>query len=629
LRRAPIIGLLLVAVRAAALAWRWWRGQIAEQSWPMAVLSTVIDGLIFSSGALSSGAVSSGAADGGRRMVAQFLTNFLLSYMVLFVFPLQRSLIVAPWCLICYALTTFCGPFGESASASAVRSIALLAVGLCLNVIARAEVNRSKWKAFLVMEDQKKQVLKEKVLRCQAEFKSETLQPGFRFVSSCDASSYLDRSANKEPVDVNADLEKGPQVSTCAHPSARQAPSLCSAPTVLLNYTSERIAPHTTPSEPSDCHAMDCLPPDALVWVEGEALPWRLEEVQPGQRVRCFDRLSGQVKHAAVQEVKTETGMVEWTTVALADGTVLDLTADHPMQPVGADVSQGGLAARPFGSEHAVVRAAALRPGVDHLLALKVEPVPVQSVQTSVEDRKRVFLTVQQPERHAIFVARATPESGGPTQPVAVESACMGREEVQWRFGESKTFMEVSTVSTAPRRPASAPPSLRGRSSLPSETPLAEEAEKVGPGLSMPMAREASGSTAPRGCNGESAARGRHEGSTISTISSRSSGGVAKVTLGMIKPSEVRLSDMMAVHAAGLPSRGSQAHAAGNCKVCVFENVHQYYGKKPCFKGAFCERCHFDHVHYRRLKRDGKNPQGVDQCTPTSDLIAPSVICAL
>jgi len=146
----------------------------------------------------------------------------------------------------------------------------------------------------------------------------------------------------------------------------------------------------------------------------------------------------------------------EWTKVSLADGTVLEVTADHLLKPVSEDGQDYG----PF--QGALSPAAGLRPGRDSLLVLKAVPVPVQSVERcSQKFDSRISLTVNQPERHSIFIGPPG-QCGGMPQTVAVESADAVISNVQMVVDH--TFLSVDDTDESShkrRRTRSAPAILR------------------------------------------------------------------------------------------------------------------------------------------------------------------------
>jgi len=154
----------------------------------------------------------------------------------------------------------------------------------------------------------------------------------------------------------------------------------------------------------------DCLPFDALVWVEGQALPQCVCDVQTGQKVLCHDNIVGNLKFVSLLQAETKANSeIEWVRVTLADGTTMRMTSDHLMlsqahQKEGLD----------FGVvDTGPVRAADLKPGIDSVMVLRVMPVDVENVEAGLKSddcgTQRTSIVVQQPERHSIFVASSGP----------------------------------------------------------------------------------------------------------------------------------------------------------------------------------------------------------------------------
>lgn len=376
---------------------------------------------------------------------------------------------------------------------------------------------------------------------------------------------------------------------------AQSAPSVCMMPIPEGKINAKKEG---------TCVDGDCLPPDALVWIEGEAKPRALGEVVPGQKILCYDRLGGNMKHAVVREISQESGVSNWTEVRLEDGTVLNMTADHPVRPT-SDVSGGG----PFSGARAAIGAASLQPGVDHLFVLKVVPVVVKQVTTKSVDSSRVYVTIQQPERHSLFVAN----KGGPpgtTAALAVESSDAYRRDAL-NLPVRNTFLHFPDDSSyVQAHPASAPASLHGRS-------LAGSSVR---GTSLPGTMT-------------------DQDSTISMASMASDRDALVVLGGPLAPdwdsdvvigakpvglaSMMSLKDFRGIKASGWRSIGSVGHSADECNACLFENRRQHFAFKPCYKGVLCERCHEDHDVYkkwkgRRLQQQKVLPSADDGPTPIS-----------
>jgi len=162
-----------------------------------------------------------------------------------------------------------------------------------------------------------------------------------------------------------------------------------------------------------------------------------------GDRVLCFDKLGQSLKHASITKAQTIAGQAEWLTVTLQDNTKLAMTADHPMRPLSAH-TDGQMQ-----SLEQNVCAQELQPGHHHLLALKVVPVLVTDVRSSGSCESRVSLSVQQPERHTIFVAAAD-QATGSVQSMAVAS-CTPFTPI--RMCNRRTFIDIIDTEAAHEDP--------------------------------------------------------------------------------------------------------------------------------------------------------------------------------
>ncbi|CAE8593577.1 unnamed protein product, partial [Polarella glacialis] len=162
-----------------------------------------------------------------------------------------------------------------------------------------------------------------------------------------------------------------------------------------------------------DCPTGDCLPPDTQVWLQGCPFPQQVSQVKAGQQVLCHDLMTGTLKYTEVRSAETLVGDVAWVTVSMEDGTEMMMTANHPLTPLSRNEDCTNVRSL---VERRVVRAADLDMEADHLAVLKLVPVRVVSVVSSVplvngqplEDQaaqNRVALTLRQPERNSIFVA--------------------------------------------------------------------------------------------------------------------------------------------------------------------------------------------------------------------------------
>lgn len=355
----------------------------------------------------------------------------------------------------------------------------------------------------------------------------------------------------------------------------------------------------------------DCLPSNGLVWIAGKSCPQPLASLQAGDAVLSFDRLSGSIKYVKAAHVKLLTDCTEWVTVHLEDGTVLDLTCDHPVTP---HVQGHSPAAEP-------VAAGELRPGPggDRLSVLKIMAIPVSRLEKRPETRPRMAVTLLQPDRHALFVATPGhngihPDLGG----VVVDSAGADNHG-RVRLGCRRTFVHVSdddddnleNEEVRRERASSAPPCV---------------AEYFTVGVTEVDPERSGPQRIRRGRSSE-----EPSSSTSGTMSSRissSSGGAPRVVLTSgrfafartrdapghhipFEPNDLvpndpelpaSLQTILRTQEAGWPSMGSAAHGQGICKPCAFENSRQFLASgKPCYKGVLCDHCHAHHPEDQRL----------------------------
>jgi len=240
-------------------------------------------------------------------------------------------------------------------------------------------------------------------------------------------------------------------------------------------------------------------------------------------------------------------------------------------------------------------------------MVLKMQPVKVLSVAPTADRAnvgagigRRVALTLQQPDRHEVFVAPSAGSSARQTMAtVAVGSAdvvaprkddprAAGMKSRAFGLTVKRTFIDFDDEDDSRpfARSSSCPPEMHATTRA--------KGVKFAPGSG---ALSASGPPRLRRVASES---------DVASVSSRQSSAptdvdvLVAVTNGI---SVATVSEMLQAREGGLPSRGSAEHACGNCQVCFFENRHQHGEGPPCFKGALCERCHCRHDLIPRKKR--------------------------
>jgi len=413
----------------------------------------------------------------------------------------------------------------------------------------------------------------------------------------------------------------------------RGAASCYSAPPVMMQ---PKLLEFVRTATIAECDADgDCLPPSAIVWVEGALDPTMLSNVKVGQRVLCFDRLSRGTKYAEVTDVRTfDAQHSDWVRVVLEDDTELMMTADHPLFP---EVGEAGAKEADSG----LVKAGDLVVGKHSLEVLKMVPVPVKEVIGLERDAegaaekqppsKRVALSVQQGDRHSVYVAH---KEGGVG--MAVGSASISVDQVATRLRDSisikNTFIELldegSDEEQMPlrRRTYSAPVDLElYRFSCAEEDDTnSVAASSIGrqKGLRRSYSRvscasskiSAASSWLTSKCSSVSASSGPVHRQIILGNQPKDRDFTAGSGPGIEERTGVaELSAALAAKQAGLRSIGSLNHCQGHCYPCLMETwFHNGKSTQGCKFGLFCGRCHEPHseAEVRKMRKNAKKPQG-------------------
>jgi hypothetical protein len=345
-----------------------------------------------------------------------------------------------------------------------------------------------------------------------------------------------------------------------------------------------------------------------MAWVEDCKLPQTLSSLQPDQRILCYDNLAKTLTYAPVVKVEGSKN-ADWVQVTLEDGSVLNMTKDHPVAAQTArNLRNGALM-----SNQLCIHAAELQPQENCLMMLKIVWTPISSVKhftgpkgdsenTSASDldKEWITLTVKQPERHEIFVTQGD-KNGLAAMPTgfAVGSAdrftsCGGEQPIR------NTFLHFH---------ADGPPELRRSKSDPC---LNTSAIAVNDAVEARTGRHAH--RHPKGSQRSSSAgskRSSHCSSNLtSTLSSPCSEGggdsacVVKVgpPSGEGRQEVASLSDILLSRNGGFPSIGSK-HPPGQCQFpCAFHFTNvRHPDKLQCKAGVLCEFCH-DVRHHPKWK---------------------------
>jgi len=270
---------------------------------------------------------------------------------------------------------------------------------LLLGLFAKWSLEQAQRPLFLALESGKDEIIREKVKRCNAEYR---------------ASGLLDRMnklMQQAPPAKLVDVADGLPVFS-APPGA--SPSVRSAP---VRVHPKRACKGRANRGASPCDSGDCLPSSASVWIENEALPQRLSTVRPGQRVLCYDNLQRGMKYTDVLDVSLAPGSecTDWMTVVLKDGTKLEMTPNHPVECFSTS-DHGRTPGR-------YIPASEVQAEADSIMVLKTVLVPVSSVHHTTLDtaagtctssaREWVNLSIQHPDRHTVFVSRSCEAAQG------------------------------------------------------------------------------------------------------------------------------------------------------------------------------------------------------------------------
>jgi len=576
------------------------------RSYGMDMLSTLLDAVCFTWLAILAGSV-------WRIAKTTLVFNIMLSYMLIFVFPFRRALTVVSLSYLTYCATsaiTICHQtdrlqLRNTEWGHVIADLGALGIGLLLSISAKRTIELSKWDVFVLLRDKAAEAIHEKVLRVEAEFAHESV------VKNTQRSTRTTQPS--EGSDRCKEVASGS--STCG----AMLPSLLSAPAILQTASA---ATKACPQRNS-CSGGDCLPPDAKVWVEGYTCPRPLGHCKRGERVLCYDRLSGNLKYADITAFELTEGSTNWSIVSLTDGTTLKMTSDHPMQRNATGSKNTAI------DQLAPVRAQDLQPQRDSLTVLKVESVPVAAVQHVKQVGQKISLSVQQPLRHSIFVAAqgGTGNGGtGPLQTMCVESADVVSQG-RLAPGERRTFVhlteDVSESDMPPRRRTSSEPPGSPRY-LPGQDLDHCAVAALAPCGDVESQCQ---TTSNESCSATGSQTGSQNAEvliagalTLAPVPQETEHGPLFVMpAGANAPA--RLSDLLRVKESGFRSLGSVDHGTGKCQPCAFHNRCRPSGAMlVCNKGLLCERCHQDHqgtmrqqkrqlARQLRVKPAGTNPE--------------------
>eukprot|EP00747_Dinoflagellata_sp_TGD_P196987 gnl/TRDRNA2_/TRDRNA2_67798_c1_seq1.p1 gnl/TRDRNA2_/TRDRNA2_67798_c1~~gnl/TRDRNA2_/TRDRNA2_67798_c1_seq1.p1 ORF type:complete len:299 (-),score=34.83 gnl/TRDRNA2_/TRDRNA2_67798_c1_seq1:117-938(-) len=237
---------------------------------------------------------------------------------------------------------------------------------------------------------------------------------------------------------------------------------------------------------------------------------------------------------------------------------------------------------------------------------LKVVPVQVQSTSRQLDSAPRIYLTVQQPERHSIFVSACGQQSL--LDACAVGSANAITSNTQEVLTAKHTFLDIAHNPVVEQRPRSAPPSLCA--ALPdTQANTAGVIKAMGLDDDSGFGSASSSYTCSPSRSSEESTRSNADFDVVvkalepcqynvDLYSERASRLQSECTSRC-----VGLRELLQVQLAGWNSAGSAAHARGACRPCIHENkFHHRQKAAPCCNGRLCGFCHERHDEMTKNK---------------------------
>eukprot|EP00931_Biecheleriopsis_adriatica_P112290 TRINITY_DN8689_c0_g1_i4.p1 TRINITY_DN8689_c0_g1~~TRINITY_DN8689_c0_g1_i4.p1 ORF type:complete len:376 (+),score=35.44 TRINITY_DN8689_c0_g1_i4:646-1773(+) len=285
-------------------------------------------------------------------------------------------------------------------------------------------------KMFLLVENQKRILIKERVLRCKAEF---------------DSTKGFSHTDTRIP-------------ETCSSRFGCQSHSISaeSAPSILLQSAHKEALLRSCDGR-SGAGVTDCVPSNGLVYIEGYAQPVEVGTVMPDSRVLCLDSLTSTTRYVEVQSnVAKDATEDTWIVITLSDESKFTVTEDHPI----------GVGSRPDGAQSSVVSAKDLVPDQHHVQSLQLRHLSVQGLErikgSDAAIPQKATLTVRQPDRYHVLV-RSSKSNAFNLHAVGSADASTTRANVKHGFLDFTTETEEDgegPVDKSLKRSNSAPASL-------------------------------------------------------------------------------------------------------------------------------------------------------------------------
>jgi len=261
------------------------------------------------------------------------------------------------------------------------------------------------------------------------------------------------------------------------------------------------------------------------------------------------------------------------------------------------------------------VRAEDLNAEQDCLMVLKMLATPVASIvkvpadsaaaqeaESSVSDNQWITVTVEQPERHELFISTRN-KFGAPGPPIAVGSSdrLPSAMDHNSMLNVKNTFIDGFEDDMPMLKRCDSAPACLGAS----DDKCFADCDLLS---SLSGRTILSGSTESSGLQ-----RNAH---VKVGVSNGDSAGVAPV---------VRLTDFMNSKAVGVPSVGSIHTCRENCSPCSFHFTWQRNPtRRPCKASYLCEYCH-DSTHHDKWRSKFRKRRHPQPCVPLAGVVTPSL----
>eukprot|EP00971_Amphidinium_carterae_P095785 1895432-Amphidinium_carterae.1 len=200
--------------------------------------------------------------------MVMYSLQILVWYMTTFVLLLRHASLAVLLSILAYSAGALCIWHGRvDFNRTGGLELLLLIFSFIVVLVVKSRSECQQRKLFELLKEKKLLVIDERVKRYTAEYENEQLS------NLCPQAQLLQKLGNNTPRRaLTGNRAKAPSVVSSALSSIRKPPpSTMSAPPTL----------HEGPLIKPQRRSGECLPPDAVVWVEGQALPQALDTVRP------------------------------------------------------------------------------------------------------------------------------------------------------------------------------------------------------------------------------------------------------------------------------------------------------------------------------------------------------------